>query len=44
MNEMTPEEICEYYDRNLYMTLLDLSCETGLTIPELKKILLEDKS
>jgi len=44
MNEMTPEEICEYYDRNLNMTLLDLSCETELTIPELKKILLEDKS
>jgi len=44
MNEMTPEEICEYYDRNLNMTLLDLSCETGLTIPELKKILLEEES
>ena len=44
MNEMTPAEIREFYDRNINMTLLDLSCETGLTIPELKKILLKDES
>ena len=37
----THEEIREFYDRNLNMTLLDLSCETGLTVPELKKILME---
>ena len=39
--EMTPAEIRDFYDRNINMTLLDLSCETGLTIPELKKILME---
>jgi len=44
MNEMTRAEIRDFYDRNLNMTLLDLSCETGLTVPELKKILLEDES
>jgi len=42
MNEMTPVEIRDFYDRNGNMTLLDLSCETGLTVPELKKILLEE--
>ena len=41
MNEMTPAEIRDFSDRNLNMTLLDLSCETGLTVPELKKILME---
>lgn len=41
MNEMTPAEIRDFYDRNVNMTLLDLSCETGLTVPELRKILLE---
>ena len=40
----THEEIREFYDRNPNMTLLDLSCETGLTVPELKKILMEDSS
>lgn len=40
MNEMTPAEIREFYDRNMNMSLLDLSCETGLTVPALKKILL----
>jgi hypothetical protein len=35
----THEEIREFYDRNPNMTLLDLSCETGLTVPELKKVL-----
>ena len=44
MNEMTHAEIREFYDRNINMTLLDLSCETGLTVPELKKILLKDES
>jgi hypothetical protein len=38
----THEEIREFYDRNLNMTLLDLACETGLTVPEVKKILMED--
>ena len=33
----THEEIREFYDRNLNMTLLDLACETGLTVPEVKK-------
>lgn len=42
MNEMTPAEIRDFYDRNLNMTLLDLSCETGLTVPELKKILMKE--
>ena len=41
--EMTPAEIREFYDRNMYMSLLDLSCETGLTVPELRKILLTDE-
>ena len=43
-NEMTPVERRDFYDRNGNMTLLDLSCETGLTVPELKKILMEDES
>ena len=42
MNEMTPAEIRDFYDRNLNMTFLDLSCETGLTVPELKIILMEE--
>lgn len=43
-DEMTPAEIRNFYDRNLNMTLLNLSGETGLTVPELKKILMEDES
>ena len=44
MNEMTRAEIRDLYDRNGNMSLLDLSCETGLTVPELKKILMEEES
>ena len=43
-DEMTPAEIRDFYDRNGNMTLLNLSGETGLTVPELKKILMEDES
>ena len=37
---MTPEQIRQLYDRNLNMTLAELSLMTGLSIPQLKKILL----
>ena len=40
---MTPAEIRDFYDRNMYMSLMDLACETGLTVPELRKILLTDE-
>lgn len=43
-NEMTPEEIRDWYDQNINMRLSDLSYETGLTVPELKKILLGDEA
>lgn len=37
---MTPAQIRELYDRKLNMTLAELSAITGLTIKQLKKILL----
>lgn len=37
---MTPEQIREHYDRNLNMTLAELARITGLSIPQLKKILM----
>lgn len=37
---MTPEQIRDYYDRHLNMTLAELARITGRTIPELKKILM----
>lgn len=40
---MTPAEIRDFYDRNRYMSLMDLACETGLTVPELRKILFPDE-
>lgn len=39
---MTNEQICELYGRKLNMTLRELSLLTGKTIPELKKILLNN--
>lgn len=39
---MTDQEINEYYDSHLNMTLADLSRMTGKTIAELKKILMGD--
>ena len=41
-SEWTNNEIREYYDTHWNCTLLDLSCETGLTVPELKRIILSD--
>jgi hypothetical protein len=38
---MTHDEIRELYDSNLNMTLKELSAITGLSIPALKKILME---
>lgn len=38
---MTHDQIRHYYDTHLTMTLAELSCMTGLDIPTLKKILLE---
>lgn len=40
---MTNEEICHLYDSNPNMTLARLSEITGLTVSELKKILLRGK-
>jgi len=37
---MTPEQIRDYYDRHPNITLADLSRVTGLTIPQLKRILM----
>jgi hypothetical protein len=41
-SEWTDDEIRQYYDSHLNCTLLDLSCETGYSVPELKKIILAD--
>jgi len=38
---MTPDQIREYYDRHLNITLREFSAMTGRTIPELKEILME---
>ena len=38
---MTHDEIREYYDSHLNMTLRELSQMTGLSIPVLKSIILE---
>jgi hypothetical protein len=40
--KMTNAQICELYGRKLNMTLRELSAITGKTIPELKKILLNN--
>lgn len=37
---MNPEQIREYYDRRPNLTLAELSRITGLSIPQLKKILM----
>ena len=37
---MTPEQIRHYYDTHPDMTLAELSRITGLSIPQLKKILM----
>jgi hypothetical protein len=37
---MTNDEIAEMYDANPDMTLAQLAAMTGLTVPELKKILM----
>jgi len=37
---MTPEQIRDYYDRHPNLTLAELSRVTGLTIPQLKRILM----
>jgi hypothetical protein len=39
-NTMTDQEINEYYDSHLNMTLAELSKMTGKTIAELKKIIM----
>lgn len=38
---MTHDEIRHYYDTHLNMTLAELSRMTGLSIPELKKIIMQ---
>jgi hypothetical protein len=40
---MTAEDICEMYDNEPNLTLAELSRRTGLTVGELKQILLEMK-
>lgn len=37
---MTPEQIRDYYDRHPNLTLAELSRATGLTISQLKRILM----
>ena len=37
---MTHQEIRDYYDSHLNLTLAELSRMTGYTIPQLKKILM----
>jgi len=38
---MTNQEICELYDSNPNITLSQLSAWTGLTVLELKRILMQ---
>ena len=38
---MTHQEIREYYDRHPNLTLKQLSASTGLTVPQLKRILMQ---
>ena len=38
----TKQEICDYYDSNPNLTLVELARLTNKPIPELKKILQED--
>ena len=38
---MTNQEIRDYYDRHPDMTLAELSRVTGLSIPQLKRILMK---
>lgn len=37
---MTNQQIRDYYDRNINLTLAELSAITGKTIAQLKKILM----
>lgn len=37
----TPDEIVDYYDRHLNLTLRELSAMTGRTIKELKRLIME---
>ena len=39
-NQWTPDRIRHYYDTHLNLTLAELSRITGLSIPQLKKILM----
>jgi len=39
---MTYKEICDIYDYNPNMTLVELSRVTGFPVPYLKKLLLKD--
>lgn len=40
VNTMTDQEIIDYYDSHLNLTLAELSRMTGKTIAQLKKILM----
>lgn len=37
---MTNQQIIDFYDQNLNMTLSQLAAITGKTVPELKRILM----
>lgn len=37
---MTDQQIIDFYDQNLNLTLAQLAVITGKTVPELKKILM----
>lgn len=39
---MTKQQIRDYYDNHPNMTLQQLSAKTGVPVPTLKQILLED--
>lgn len=42
LDEYARDVICEYYDNNPNLTLLTLAGMLGMTVREVKKILMED--
>ena len=43
VDDWTHEDIREYYDNNPNLTLLTLAGMLGMTVPEVKKILMSDR-
>ena len=43
LDEYARDVICEYYDNNPNLTLRNLAGMLGMTVPEVKKILMSDR-